>query len=126
MDYFYCGTEGESAHQSPVLVVLDESTGERYARAVGHKGIGSDGSQDWLIRDLAEELKTWGHAGGTAGHVIIKTDGERSIVAVRDALARFVGGRVVVEVPPRGESQSNGAIEEAGKHGNTCVSLRNR
>ena len=45
----------------------------------------------------------------------MKSDGERAIVAVRDALAKYHGGKVVPESPPRGESQSNGTAEEAGK-----------
>ena len=36
-------------------------------------------------------------------------------MAVRDAVARYHGGKVVPEGPPKGESQSNGAVEEAGK-----------
>ena len=56
-----------------------------------------------------------GHLGGPEGHIILKSDGEASIVAVREALARYPGGRVVPEDVPRGESQSNGTVEEAGK-----------
>ena len=70
---------------------------------------------DWLIKDMAEELKAWGHAGGEKGHIILKSDGERSIVAVREALARYHGGKVIQENPPKGESQSNGTVENAGK-----------
>ena len=43
------------------------------------------------------------------------TSSSRSIVALRTALAKFHGGKVVPEDPPRGESQSNGTVEEAGK-----------
>ena len=115
LDYFYMSKADEAASENPLLVVIDESTGEKWARAVGQKGLGQEGELDWVVKDLSEELKAWGHAGGQAGHIILKTDGERSIVAVRDALARYHGGKVVVETPPRGESQSNGAVEEAGK-----------
>ena len=47
--------------------------------------------------------------------MIFKTDGESSIKVVRDKLARQIGGKVVVESPAQGESQSNGLVEEAGK-----------
>ena len=60
-------------------------------------------------------MKSWGHQGGDGGHIILKSDGERSIVALRTALAKFHGGKVVPEDPPRGESQSNGTVEEADK-----------
>ena len=117
MDYFYMSMEDQAACENPVLVVVDEGTGEKYARAVGQKGLGNHGEMDWLIKDLSDELRAWGHPGGEAGHIILKSDGERSIVAVGEALAKYHGGRVIPEHPPRGESQSNGIVEEAGK---TC------
>ena len=49
------------------------------------------------------------------GHVIFKSDNESPIAVVRDALARYHGGKVVIDKPPPHESQSNGSIEEAGK-----------
>ena len=91
-------------------MMLDESTGERYARAVGRKGVA-----DWLIKDVSDELKSWGHPGCESGHFIVKSDGEPAITAVCDALARLHDGKVVPERPPVAEHQSNGAIEEAGK-----------
>ena len=115
MDYFFMSTVDERASSNPILVMVDETTGEKYARAVGQKGLGQEGEMDWLVKDLAEELKTWGHTGGESGHILLKTDGERSITAVREALAKYHGGKVVPETPPRGESQSNGAVESAGK-----------
>ena len=115
MDYFFMSRADEEAHKNPLIVMVDESTGEKYARAVGQKGMGADNEMTWLVKDLSDELKAWGHPGGEAGHIILKSDGERSIVAVRDALARYHGGKVVPENPPRGESQSNGTVEEAGK-----------
>ena len=115
LDYFFMSSRDEAANENPILVMVDENTGEKYARAVGQKGVGRDGEMDWLIKDMAEELKSWGHTGGEGGHIILKSDGERAISAVREALAKFHGGKVVPEAPPRGESQSNGVVEEAGK-----------
>ena len=54
-------------------------------------------------------------SGGDGSTLILKCDGERSIVAVRNAIAKYHGGRVIPEGPAKGESPSNGAIEEAGK-----------
>ena len=45
----------------------------------------------------------------------MKSDGERAIGVVIDETARRLGGKVISEKPPKGESQSNGAVEEAGK-----------
>ena len=43
---------------------------------------------------------------------MVKTDGESSIVALRDAVARYHGGIVTPEVPPTGESQAHGSAED--------------
>ena len=47
--------------------------------------------------------------------MIIKTDGEPAIVVLREAIAKYHGGRSGPEGPAKGESQSNGRAEEAGK-----------
>ena len=70
MDYFFMSREDEDAATNPLLVVADESTGSRYARAVGHKGVGDYGSMDWLIQDVSTTLKHWGHTGGRANHEV--------------------------------------------------------
>ena len=115
MDYFFMSKHDEEAKENPVLVVLNEETNERYARATGRKGIGTEGVMEWLVRDVSEELKSWGHAGGTGGHIILKCDGEKAMTAFRDAVARFHGGVVVPESPAKGESQSNGSVEGSGR-----------
>ena len=50
-----------------------------------------DGDMGWLIEDLNAELLSWGHAGGDEDKLILKTDGEPALCAVRDALARRHG-----------------------------------
>ena len=90
----------------------DESTGNRHLRAVGQKGVEG---MEWLVKDICEELKSWGHMGGAGGRIIIKTDGEASIVALRDAVARYHGGIATPEVPPTGESQAHGSAEDNGR-----------
>ena len=70
MDYFYMSKKDEEAKKNPMLAVINEATGEKYARAVGNKGLENGIMADWLIRDLSEEMRTWGHAGGIGGKVI--------------------------------------------------------
>ena len=65
MDYFFMGQEGEKASECPMLVMVDESTGNCYMRAVGRKGLGEGREMEWLVRDMSEELKSWGHPGGS-------------------------------------------------------------
>ena len=115
IDYFFMSDEDHKASENPMMVMVDESTGEKYARATGCKGLGQNGELDWLVKDMVAELKSWGHAGGESGHIIMKSDNENAIQAVRDAVSKLLGGRVTPEGPPRGESKSNGTVEEAGK-----------
>ena len=115
MDYGYMSKQDQDEQKNPFLVIIDEGTGERFARMAGRKGIGENGERMWLVRQASEELKAWGHPGGGDGRIILKSDGEASIVAFRDALARFHGGVCIPETSARGESQSNGIVEEAGQ-----------
>ena len=115
MDYFFMSREDEEASKNPLLVIADERSGSRYARAVGIKGLGEAGQMDWLIEDISINLKSWGHAGGTGGEVIVKSDGEPALLAVRNALMRYHGGVMIPECPAKGEKAENGLIEEAGK-----------
>ena len=115
MDYFFMSAEDQKAHQNPIIVMVDESTGDKYARAVAQKGLGKEKEMEWLVKDMQEELQSWGHTGGAHSRLILKSDNEKAIIAVRDALAKMHGGLVTVEAPARGESQSNGMVEEAGK-----------
>ena len=54
-----------SAHasESPMMVVGDESTGDEYMRALNRKGLGPDGDNHWLVRDMHQELQAWGYPG---------------------------------------------------------------
>ena len=102
------GAAAPHASESPMMVMVDESTGNKYMRAIAHKGLGEEGDNSWLVKDMHQELKSWGHPGGAGNKIILKSDGEPAIVAVREALARCHGGRVTPEQPPRGEHQANG------------------
>ena len=83
--------------------------------------MGKDQDMEWLVKDMSNELKVWGHPGGTAGNIILESDGEPAILVVRDAPAKYHGGMVVQEGPAVGERQSNGLVVEAGKRsGNLC------
>ena len=58
MDYFFMNKRDEKATENPCLVIVNEESNERYARAVGQKGVGSDGELDWLIKDVSVDLKS--------------------------------------------------------------------
>jgi hypothetical protein len=41
VDYFFMSNEDEQAGKNPLLVMVDEETGEKYARAMGMKCMGT-------------------------------------------------------------------------------------
>ena len=115
LDYFFMSQADQRAAQNPMIVMTDGINGNKYMRAVGQKGMGAGKQMEWLIKDIHEELKAWGRPGGFRNKLIMKSDGERAIVAVREALSSYHGGEVTPEQPPKGEHQANGEVEEAGK-----------
>ena len=119
-DYFFFSDEEEKANKNPMIVMVDESTGEKYARGVEQKGLDSDGEVDWLISGLAKELKSWGYHGGEHGHLIFKSDGEASIRLIRDKLARQHGGNVAMG---NQHKESLRAMTQWKKQATLCVSL---
>ena len=90
-------TRAPHASERPMTVMIDESTGNKYMRAVDRKCLDPDGDNSWLVKDMHQELKAWGHPGGGRNEIIPKSDGEPDIVAVREALARCHGGQVPPE-----------------------------
>ena len=107
--------EEEKASENPLVAMIDEETGNKYMKAVAKKGLGEGSEMDWLIKDMHEELKSWGHPGGENNELTKKSYGEPAIIALRERLSRYHGGKIIPEQPPKGESSSNGKIEEAGK-----------
>ena len=41
------------ASENPMMVTVDEPTGNKYMRAVEHKGLGNQGDNSWLIKGHA-------------------------------------------------------------------------
>ena len=76
-------------------------------RMVQCKGLGEDGEAKWVVKDLHEELKSWGRPGGHGNAL--------TVVALREALAKEHGGLMTPEQPPTCEHVVNGRMEEAGK-----------
>ena len=49
---------GAHATEHPVMVMVDEATGNKYTRMVDHKGLGGEGDSSWLVKDMHQELKS--------------------------------------------------------------------
>ena len=47
--------------------------------------------------------------------MIMKSDGEASILAVKEAVMKYHGGKMMPEMLAKGETPENGFIEEGGK-----------
>ena len=75
MDYFFMSEE-ERADKKRLIVMVDESTGNKYMRAVGMKGFGTGAEMHWIIHDMHQELKAWGYPGGETPHCIQKRWGK--------------------------------------------------
>ena len=69
----------------------------------------------WFIEDLSDTLESCGHAGGREGELIMKSDGEPSILTLKEAVMKYHGGMMIPEVPAKVEKTENGLIEEAGE-----------
>ena len=63
---------------------------------------------DLLVEDITTTLKSWGHTGGVDAELIVKSDGEPAIVALREAFIRYHGGIVIPGAQPRGQRQKMG------------------
>ena len=113
--YFLMSKADEKAFTNLLIVMADEESGSRYARAVGQKGLGDGQEMSWLIEDMCTQLRAWGHAGGAVGELIVKSDGEPALLAVKGTVMKHHGGKVVPEQPAKGERAENGLMEEAGK-----------
>ena len=97
--------EDENASADPLIVMADEESGSKCARAVGEKGLGDGQEISWLVEDMCTQLRAWGHAGGTGGELIVEPDGEPAMLALRNTVMVYHGGKVVPEQPARGERQ---------------------
>ena len=75
------------ASETPMIILVDESTGNKYIRMVAHQGLGEDGDGSWFVKDMHHQPKPRGHPGGGRNALIRKSHGEPVGGAVREALA---------------------------------------
>ena len=75
---------------------------------MGQKGLGEGQEMSWLVADMCAQLRAWRHAGGAGGELIVKSDGEPALLAVKGAVVKRHGGNVIPEQPAKGEKAENG------------------
>ena len=99
IDYFFLGKKEESS--MPILGVVEEATLRCFSITLPCKGL----DHQYNLAALMKAIKVLG-----VQHGVLKSDTERSIVALRDAaLSQF--SNMSYENATKGESQSNGLIE---------------
>jgi hypothetical protein len=106
MDYCFVRREDE---EEVVTVIVIKDRGSRAIRATRVLQKGAE-SESEVVR-VAECIRSFGHRG----KVVLKSDGEPAILALKEAIARRLPeGAVTLESAPT-ESESNGAVENAVK-----------
>ena len=110
LDYMFMGDDSSTDEEGsmPILVVKDVlspgcGTGMVFAHVVPRKGANS-----YAIKILSKDIAILGHP-----ELVLKSDSEPAIIALKEATKRERSERIVFESPPIKESQANGAIENA-------------
>ncbi len=106
-DYWFLNDEDRKQEQNPLIMMKDSNTEAMWAVPCGKKG---SVGQEWVMKVLNNELESWGHANNK---VIFKSDQEFSIVDFKAKLAGYRLGETSLEESPKGESESNGVVENS-------------
>jgi len=104
MDYGFMSREKDKK-QMTILVTKDRDTKVVMANVVLHKGAGLEETVDQAVKSIARL--------GHHGRIGLKVDNEAALLDLRNAVMRKREQPTVPLQPPKGESQSNGAIENA-------------
>jgi len=116
IDYMFLGNKGEEKG-SPILAGIDAKSGTMFAQLVPEKGVHS-----YAVKRLSQEIKRMGYT-----KIILKSDQEPAIVALKNAVRNLKESEIIPEESPAYEHQSNGTIEsainriEAGPHVEECI-----
>ena len=87
-----------------VLLGKDEDNGMVFGHYVKCKGI----KDEWILKQIVRDIQEFGRSD-----IILKTDGEPSIVAVQNAVQAMRKASTVPRNPPAYNPQSNGPCEKA-------------
>ena len=107
LDYMYMRGEQERNEEKgmPILVIKDGRTKFITAKVVPQKGV-----NDYAVASCKRAVEQMGYK-----RVILKSDNEASILALKEAVRRETDVEIVTEESPVGDHQANGAIENAVK-----------
>jgi hypothetical protein len=100
MDYGFLGDEGQPT--ASLLVMRELKTGMMLGMIVEKKGVGAT----WVEQRVANFINMFGHK-----KLLVRSDNEPSILALRKKIVELVDGQVIQEDSIKGESQTNGLAE---------------
>jgi hypothetical protein len=107
MDYCFVRREEEEEEVVTVLVIKDRISRAVRAVRVVRKGAESDSE----VARIVECVRSFGHQS----KVVLKSDGEPAILALKEAIARKLPEGTISVESAAGESESNGSIENGVK-----------
>ena len=99
-----CCFPSQGCQQGIIVPVIKEMK----TKAVGAFMVPSKELSDYLVKIVAHFMNACG-----CGRAILKSDGEPSIVALQEAVENVRMSDTILENPPKGDSQCNGAAENA-------------
>jgi hypothetical protein len=105
-DYAYARRDDEE-EMATLLVMRDRDSKAVRAWVLEHKGADLEETVDRAVTGIREL--------GYRGRVLIRTDGEPALLALRNAIIKGLPDGATPVVTPVGESQSNGGVEGAVK-----------
>ncbi len=108
LDYMDMHSEQEKEEEKgmPIIVVKDDKT-----KLVMAKVVPSTGLQEYAVDAVRKFVEQLGY-----NKIIMKSDSEPAILALKEAVRRETSVEVVVEESPVGDHQANGVAENAVKN----------
>ena len=107
VDYMYMHSEQEKEEEKgmPIIVLKDNKTRTVMAKVVSGKGVNNFAVE--VVKKFIEQL---GY-----GRIVLRSDNEPAILALKEAVRRESNVEIVMEEVPVGDHQANGLVESAIK-----------
>ena len=106
-DFCFPG-DGNGEEPLTVIVMTDSRTKSMFANSSPGKEVVTGDHSEYLVTKVTDNINSLGH-----GKVVFKTDKEKALVALQSRVQRLRDKATVPLNAPRGESQANGATENA-------------
>ncbi len=103
MDYFFMSMEDEMASENPCIIMVNEETDEKFARAVGQKGVGVDTNKGYINVDSNMQTNIPGiyAIGDVTGKMLLAHVASAQGVFVVESIAGFEPTGLDYDVMPR-------------------------